>query len=277
LRKCARTSANTAQTLRKHCTNTAQTLRKHCTNMRKHAQTCTKHAQTCAKMYKTCAKMRKNVQTFKWTQKDTCFTCCGTHFSQCGNSTYLLPSSAAGRFPKNRTANRPCRVRQVAMMIDCTFHLTRPPPIPVVFPAVAVKELRQNELPRAILHRDVPQPLENICVLKDWGFQWGIWGILTTGVLINWGIWGMLNGQARWAVLPSIRRDRRSAAGRKRGQLDLHLLLDFCLQMITVPGAGQPYFSCALPTPFRLFQLKQQTKQATSCNKLIKHGYSYMR
>jgi hypothetical protein len=114
------------------------------------------------------------------------------------------------------------------MMFDYTLHLTRPPPILVVFdrvqdlPAVAVKELRRNELPRVILHRYVPPPrLAIMGVLIDWG----IWGILTT-VVPN--VWGILSGQARWAVQLSITRDRRSAAGTKRGQIsDLQLLSAF--------------------------------------------------
>lgn len=77
------------------------------------------------------------------------------------------------------------------MMIDCALHLTRPPPIPVVFdriqnlPAVAVKELRRNELPRVILHRDVPPPLAIMGVTNDWR-------ILTTRFLNDWGIWKIL-------------------------------------------------------------------------------------
>jgi hypothetical protein len=58
-------------------------------------------------------------------------------------------------------------------MFDYTLHLTRPPPIPVVFdrvqdlPAVAVKELRRNEV---ILHRYVPPPrLAIMGVMNDWG------------------------------------------------------------------------------------------------------------
>jgi hypothetical protein len=139
-------------------------------------------------------------------------------------------------------------LHQVATMID--LHLTRPALTPVVFdrvqdlPAVAVKELRRNELPLVILHSDVPQQLANIGVLNDWGVR----GILTTGVLIDWVIWGVLNGQARWAVLLSLRRDRRSNTGRKRAQNDLQLPLGFCQQIFTVPV--NPFFFCAMPTPF---------------------------
>jgi hypothetical protein len=83
-------------------------------------------------------------------------------------------------------------------------------------PAVAVKDLRRNELPRVILNRDVPPPLAIMGVMNDCR-------ILTTGtcVLSDWGIWDILSDQARWAVQLSITRDRRSPAGRKRGQLDL--------------------------------------------------------